>query len=187
MRLIVLTGAPGTGKTTLLGELARRGFATVPDTARAFIAARRAAGLPPRPAPDTFARALFDADRAELARLAALDPAPDAVFLDRCALESLGMLHEAGAIDDAEVRRQLATLRFHDPVFLLPPWPAIYVNDSERDQSFDDALRVDAALRRWYTHCGWRWVELAPDTVERRADRLLQGLATPDIPTEPLA
>ncbi|MFP4030570.1 MAG: AAA family ATPase [Desulfococcaceae bacterium] len=36
-RRIVSTGAPCSGKTTLLEALARRGFAVVPETARALI------------------------------------------------------------------------------------------------------------------------------------------------------
>ncbi len=33
----ILTGGPGSGKTTTLNELAHRGFLTVPEVARAII------------------------------------------------------------------------------------------------------------------------------------------------------
>lgn len=183
MRRIVVTGAPGSGKTTLLAELARRGHPTVPDTARALIATRRAAGLPPRPEPEAFARALLDADRrahdavSDLA--SAGSPAPAMVFFDRCGLESLGMLHEAAPLAEAALQREIARWRFHDPVFLLPPWPEIYTRDTERDHNFEHALRVHEALLRWYPRCGWRVHELPRADPVRRADLLLGCLRGP--------
>jgi IS30 family transposase len=56
MPQVIISGAPGVGKTTLLAELSRLGYATVTESAREVISERLARGQPPRPDPETFAR-----------------------------------------------------------------------------------------------------------------------------------
>ena len=78
--LISVSGGPGAGKTTTLDALAARGFAVVPEVARAVIAERLAAGLSPRPDPLTFASAILERD---MAQYEAADRLVGPVFFDR--------------------------------------------------------------------------------------------------------
>jgi predicted ATPase len=167
---VVLTGGPGAGKTTVLAELARRGFTVLPDSARAVIAERQAAGLPPRPAPEAFARLVLERDIAQYAASGA-----GVSFFDRCALEPLGMLAGLQAPQDAD-QALLHSLRFHSTVFLCPPWRAIYVTDAQRDHDFAHAERVAAECARWYAQCGYTIATVPCTTVAARADFILQSL-----------
>lgn len=174
---VVITGAPGSGKTTLLGELARLGHATVPESARAVIAQRRAAGLSPRPDPVAFAREIY---RRDVAKYAAMGESTRWVFFDRSAVESLGMVHDVDPVPTQTLDRLLSRHAFHRTVFLLPPWEAIYVNDDERDQDFEHAMRVHASLARWYTACGYRLQEVPCREPRGRAAFVLDVLAGAD-------
>lgn len=167
---VVLTGGPGAGKTSVLDELARRGFAVLPDSARAVIAERQQAGLAPRPAPIEFARAVLARDLAQAEASGA-----GWTFFDRCALEPLGMLDELQALraDDAALLR---SLRYHPTVFLFPAWRAIYVTDAQRDHDFDHAQRVQDACARWYAQCGYHVVTVPCVPVAERADFILRTL-----------
>ena len=91
MQRVIVTGAPGVGKTTLLTELAHRGFATVAESAREVIAERLASGLSPRPDPLEFARQVYARDNW---KYNACPSVSQPVFFDRSAVESLGMVHE---------------------------------------------------------------------------------------------
>ena len=173
MPLCVLTGAPGVGKTTVLAELAARGHRTVAESAREVIVERRAAGLPPRPAPAEFARAIH---RRDVLKLHAVAGATDWVFFDRSAVESLGMLHEAGVLTDHDLREQLRDLSFHRTVFLLPVWPEIYRIDAERDHSLGHAWRVHASIERWYAACGYSLEVIPRGSPAERADFILDTL-----------
>jgi predicted ATPase len=170
---VVLTGGPGAGKTTVLAELARRGFTVLPDSARAVIAERQAAGLPPRPAPEAFARLVLERDIAQYTASAA--SAAGVRFFDRCALEPLGMLAGLQVLQDAD-QALLQSLRFHPAVFLCPPWRAIYVTDAQRDHDFAHAERVAAKCARWYAQCGYTIATVPCTTVTARADFILQTL-----------
>src|SRR5436189_3291847 len=80
MQPLVFTGAPGTGKTTLLHALAAQGYRIVHESARELIRGRVEKGLAPRPAPADFARQLLQKD-AEKYETAASESG--LVFFDR--------------------------------------------------------------------------------------------------------
>jgi predicted ATPase len=163
----VLTGGPGAGKTSVLNLLAERGFACVPESARAIIQRRRAAGSSARPAPLEFAQEILRLD-IEAHRSAPDDGRP--VFFDRSVIETLAMLDAQAPIKDAEMRRYLTTYPYASSVFLFPAWREIYTRDAERDQDFEDAVRVYGEVRSWYQRWGFALVEVPRGSVEARAD-----------------
>ena len=173
----VLTGGPGAGKTTVLEALQQRGYATVPEVARAVIAERKARGLSPRPEPQIFAESILKRDLRNYS--AAREWNAEVVFFDRSLLDALGSLAELGVLRDTRRARLLQDYPYHDPVFLFPPWPEIYRTDSERDQSFAEAVAVFHSVKRWYTECGYGVAEVPPGTVDERCDYLLRCLDDP--------
>lgn len=160
----VLTGGPGGGKTTLLNALTRDGFATVNESARQIIQDRLAAGASPRGTALEFAQVILQKDIANYASVASDIP----VIFDRGVVDALCQLQMAGGLTLARRRALLKQYAYHKTVFLLPAWEAIYRQDAERDQTFDDAVAVCERLRSWYQACGYTVVELAPGTVEER-------------------
>jgi predicted ATPase len=174
MPRIIITGAPGAGKTTLIDRLARAGHPTVGESAREVIRERRARGEPPRPPPEAFAH---EVHRRDLQRHDAHPAEAGWVFFDRSAVESLGLLHGAAPREPAELDRSLAALHYHRTVFLLPPWEAIYCTDAERDHPFAHALAVHDRLVAWYRRCGYRVDEVPFGSVDQRAAFVLAALA----------
>jgi predicted ATPase len=170
---VIVTGGPGAGKTTLLSELAASGFATVEESARAIIAGRLARGESPRPAPAVFAREIL---RRDIEKYLNHPRTSEWIFFDRGVIEAIGMLHEAAPLSDTELASLLATYPFHPTVFVLPPWEAIYSTDTERDQTFADAIDVHARVIRWYRACGYLIDEVPRGPVAERAEHVLRTL-----------
>jgi predicted ATPase len=102
-----------------LAELASAGYRTVPESARAIIAERRAAGLSPRPAALEFASEIL---RRDTERYFAAEGVREWVFFDRAAVEALAMVHEVDPLHTEDLNVQLARLAYHPQVFMLPPW-----------------------------------------------------------------
>ena len=171
---VVITGGPGVGKTTLLGELAAMDHAVVDESARAVIRERLTAGLPPRPDPQAFAAELLRRDRIQYDQTA---QGPSPVFFDRCLVESLAMALECGLLSQPQADAQLRAVHFHPVVFILPPWQAIDVNDAERDHDFVHCERVHALLCRWYGRCGYRLHAVPRVGPRQRAGHELRVLA----------
>jgi len=162
----ILTGGPGAGKTTLLGALALLGYTVVEESARAIIAERIAAGMSPRPRPDQFAREILRRDIEKYERTRGL---PYPVIFDRGTIEALGSVHENEAWSKLELERMLLAYPFARPVFVLPPWRAIYAVDTERDQTFEEAVSVYEKIVDWYSQCGYPLHEVPCLPVEERA------------------
>jgi len=170
---VLITGGPGVGKTTLLAELAAMGYATVEESARAIIAERLRSGASPRSDALAFAQEILQWD---IEKYLHQPRTSQWVFFDRGLIDALGMLHEASGLTSIELETMLASYPFHATAFVLPPWEDIYVNDTERDQSFADAVDVHARVVRWYGSCGYVLSEVPRLPVAQRAGHVLRVL-----------
>jgi predicted ATPase len=173
MLRIVLTGGPGAGKSTVLEALRAQGYVIVDDMARALIRERKAKGLSPRPPPREFAEQILRADMENYDRVAG---EPGCVFFERGVIDALGGMQQFEPLDDEALRARAARYRYDDPVFVLPPWQAIYTTDAERDHTFEHAVYVDGLIRHWYARRGFRIVDVPPAPVEERCAFVLRRL-----------
>src|SRR5215831_9074831 len=177
MSRIVITGAPGTGKTTLLLALQARGYTIVQDTARAIIQDRRRHGLSPRPEPYVFAQETL---RIDIENFVAHAANQGPVFFERGVLDAVCGLDCVTPLSESELSMWLSTYRYFSKVFVLPPWKAIYVNDAERDHTFEHAESVDRITQEWYRRCGYQVVEVPIVSIDERCTFVLQVLANSD-------
>ena len=173
-RHIVLSGCSGGGKSTLLAELESRGFATVPEPGRRIVEEEQCG--------DGLALPWFDlaafADRA--LRLAAEDrkrlTGKDGwVFFDR------GLVDAAVALEYATGRPARDVLasydRYHQTVFLTPPWPEIYVTDKERQHDLAAAVAEYDRLLIAFRELGYDTLIVPKVRVEERADFVVRHLS----------
>lgn len=175
----MITGGPGGGKSTLLDALAERGYRIAPEAARRLIKERLAAGLPPRPDPVSFARAILQSDIEQYRAATAHD---GVTFFDRGVLDALYMLDLESDISRDEIASLVQAFPYNGTVFLLPPWEAIYGTDSERDQTFEESVAVFEGMKQWYSRWGYETVEMPHVSVEARVSFILKVLASPTIP-----
>ena len=174
--LVVISGCSGGGKSTLLAELAARGFATVEEPGRRIVRralADKGAPLPWRD-PERFAReaiAMAVADRD------ALPPGGGPVFFDRSVVDAAAFLeHTTG---EPALRIHAAAHRYYPTVFMTPPWPSLFAQDSERRHSFEDAVAEYRRLCEAYPAAQYAVVELPRQPVAARADLVLMWLGRP--------
>jgi predicted ATPase len=173
MLAIAFTGGPGFGKSTTLAALEARGYQCVPESARAIIQERMRIGLPKRPAVREFAEQILRHDQAQYR---GVQRSKGLVFFDRGVIDALGMCYETGQASWVEIQQVLRKYPFHVEALVFPPWEEIYAQDTERDQSFEDAVRIDRAVRRWYQKCGFELVEVPRVDAEARCDFILTRL-----------
>lgn len=173
MLAIAFTGGPGFGKSTTLGALERRGHKCVAESARAIIRERIRLGLAKRPPAHEFAAQVLRLDQDQYQRVRDIQ---GLVFFDRGVIDALGMCFELGLHGADELADALRDYPFHSTAFVFPPWREIYATDAERDQSFEEALAVDAAVRRWYRRCGIDLIDVPRLDVQARCDFILGQL-----------
>lgn len=169
----MISGCSGGGKSTLLAELRRRGFATVDEPGRRIVREELQGGGSALPWNDVakFAR------RAIALSLADMEAARSHrgwVFFDRGLIDAAVALEQAIA---TPARSTIGACRFHRRVFLTPPWPEIYVSDDERPHALDDAIAEYERLLVAYPALGYEAIVLPKVGVTQRADFILQSLA----------
>ncbi|TPI59457.1 ATPase [Mesorhizobium sp. B3-1-7] len=167
-RFFVLTGGPGSGKTTLIEALRAQGFATAPEAGRGIIRDQMAIGGPALPWQD---RALF----AELMlswelrswQAAHAEP-PGPVFFDRGAPDTIGYLRLCGLPVPDHLTSAARKFRYARRVFVAPPWPEIFTQEEERKQTLDEAERTFRSVTGVYVELGYELVPLPLAPVEER-------------------
>jgi predicted ATPase len=173
--LVILSGGPGAGKTTMLEELSRRGYRCVDEVAREIIREQMTQG----------GRALPWGDREAYARLmlsesiaSYLEHAeyPGLTFFDRGVPDTLAYIRLMGLGLEQENIEACSRYRYWRQVFLAPPWAEIYETDSERRQPYEEAVRTYGRMIEVYSECGYECVELPKSTAPLRADFILSTL-----------
>jgi predicted ATPase len=174
-RAVVITGCSGGGKSTLLGELGRRGFRVFPEAGRQIVREQDWIGGDALPwtAPEKFAELLLS--RALHQRISAAAE-PGVAFFDRSLVEPLSGLARMGLPVPEHFIRAGDLCRYDETVFVAPPWPEIHHTDAERRHGFDEALAEYEPLLATYRSLGYRPVELPKVDVAARADFVLAKL-----------
>ena len=168
MHRVVITGCSGGGKSTLVGELRQRGFATVGEPGRRVIASERASGGDGFPW-ENEARFSDLAFWMAVADHAGADGA--LTFFDRSALDQAAWYARTGSAPPGEVPV------YDRDIFLVPPWREIFENDADRRHGFDDAVAEYSDLAARLPGWGYKTHIVARTTVAERADRVLEVVA----------
>lgn len=176
MPKLAITGASGGGKSTLVAALAAQGHATVAEAGRQIVIDQLEAEGSALPWKDrgAFARLLFERSISAFDRA----PADGYVFFDRSFIEAIAYCMLTGLPVPEGWHEQAAARRFDAPVFVCPPWPQIFTQDSERRHDFDEACRDHAANVAAYEDAGYELVEIPRLPVAERVAFVLDTLAT---------
>jgi predicted ATPase len=173
-RLFVVTGGPGSGKTTLIDALAQAGCARSIEAGRGVIQDQVAIGGPALPwrDPPSFAELMLCWEMRSY-HLAQEQAGP--VFFDRGVPDVIGYLRMLGLPVPRHMEAAAATFRYHRQVFIAPPWPDIFRHDSERKQSLDEAVRTYDAMVDVYGTYGYELLELPRGSIEQRVRFVLEA------------
>jgi predicted ATPase len=160
----VITGGPGTGKTTLIQALEDEGWPVQHEVAREFI--RRAALGEPFPTPNSdlkaFSALVFQARKQQY------EAAQSNTFLDRGVPDAMAYLQLHGLPIPVEMTHWCRDNRYHPIVWMAPPWQAIFHPDAERVETYADVLAVDQVLRSTYRSLGYSIQDLPRTSVAER-------------------
>lgn len=132
--------------------LEARGLTCVPESARAII--REHGGRPPLP---RFAALMLERD------LARFHGAQGPALFDRSLVDARAT-HRT-----AEGEQAVREHRLNPTAFIAPPWREIYAQDTERDQSWDEAVASYELCARAYADAGYDLLELPRADVAARA------------------
>ena len=166
--LFVISGSSGGGKSSLVDELANRGFAVVPEAGRQLVLEQRAIGGVAIPGTELFGHLLLSRSMYLYNQAVATGPTAP-VFFDRSIMEPVAYWRSQGVMVPY-LEQVVAQYRYATDVFMVPPWPEIFTKDAERQHSYDPNQTEYARLMDAFQAFGYRLIEIPRISVLARAD-----------------
>jgi predicted ATPase len=174
---IVLTGAPGTGKSTIISALEKLGYTCLHEISRDIILEAREKGTEQLflTEPLLFSDLLLKGREEQYHKATELEA--DVVFFDRgipdvhAYMNYIGMDYPERFLTNSKKNR-------YDYIFLMPPWEDIYTTDNERYETFEQSLAIHNHLLRTYNSLGYSVVEVPKGSVEKRTAYILDVINT---------
>jgi len=177
-----VTGAPGTGKTTLIKDLEQAGYRCYHEVIRSLTADARESGTEKEQVsnplvfvddPFKFNTFLLNARKEHYFQSLAVD---DAIcFFDRGTCDVLAYMDFFNQKYDSDFEEVCSKLRY-EQVFILPPWKEIYVGDNERLETFSEAEDLHLHLLETYQRFGYQPIEIPKGTPKERFDFVIELL-----------
>jgi predicted ATPase len=169
----IITGGPGSGKTSIIEALRERGFRCVDEVGRKIIREQLLIG----------GNALHWGDREKFLELMLsrsmgdydrVGESKEPVFFDRGIPELAGYGPLVGIPVPAHVTKAAKLFRYARTVFVTPPWREIFRNDEERKQDFAEAIASHDAAVAVYREFGYEPVEVPKVSVPDRVAFILE-------------
>jgi len=175
---IVISGGPGSGKSTLVGLLRRKGYKCVDEFSRTLIENAQKMGENNifKSQPLYFSEEVWKERKKQYEKFKPEINKTQGpyIFFDRGLHDVVAYLDCIGVPYDSQ---QFDPSAFpYDMAMLLPPWKAIYSQDNERKEDFEEAEKLYFYIKKIYQKYKIPIVEIPFESPEVRISILLDYL-----------
>lgn len=170
---IIITGPPGSGKTTLIKEIEKAGFPILDEAARNVIINQQQianSNLVPWKDVQGFSSLVLQKI------LKDLNPKHELIFCDRGIPDIISYLKLARLDVSEEYYRATQEANYFSNVFICPIWEEIYVMDEQRKESIDEAQALQTLLSETYQELGFNVIAVPKIPVKERCQWILKAL-----------
>lgn len=172
---IVITGGPGTGKSTLINALIKRGYNCIEEISRQVTLEAQKEGIDQLFLSNSllFSERLLNGRKKQFKDADKF--ADQILFFDRGLPDVLAYMDYIGDRYPKYFIEACQT-NLYDAVFVLKPWKSIYTIDNERYENFEQAEKIHDYLVNTYQKYHYDLIDVPFDTVENRTDFILNTL-----------
>jgi predicted ATPase len=172
---IVITGGPGTGKSSIINYLESQGHFCLHEISRQITLEAQQQGIEQLflEKPLLFSEKLLEARINQ--HYEAVQLSKERIFIDRGIPDVVAYMDYFGTSYPEEF---IIACKNHtyDKIFLLPPWKEIYTSDNERYESYDQALVIHENLKNSYITYGYEPIEVPKGTIVNRSSFIMNSL-----------
>ena len=174
IKKIVITGAPSTGKTSLIHKLKQEGFICVPEISREIISQQIAIEGDALPWKNLVA---FSKQVAVLRKAQFINATKNSThFFDRGLIDVVAYMN----IDKLEIPEFISDFlnenKYHSTVFITPIWEEIFENDMQRKENIEQSKKIEVELKKCYQSFGYNIVEIPKLSIEERVNFILSNI-----------
>lgn len=170
---IVISGAPGTGKTSIIQELSRKGYPCKPEISREIIAHQIAinGNITPWQDLEQFSEIVLE-KRITQHR----ETTSSTEFFDRSIIDVFAYLRHGEIEVKSEWKEIPNKYRYFNKVFMAPPWEDIYQKDNERKEDFTTSMTIHELMKKTYKDYGYQVFELPKTNINERVRIILSEI-----------
>ena len=174
-RKIVITGGPGTGKSSIIRQLEAKGENCLHEVSREVILEAKREGIDQLflEKPLLFSQKLLEGRLNQYIEANELNS--QHVFIDRGLPDVLAYMDYFNT-DYPDLFHTTCEDYIYDKIFILPPWKEIYTSDNERYESFEEALKISSYLYSTYKKYGYDPIEVPKLPVKDRTEFILNNI-----------
>lgn len=172
---IVITGGPGTGKSSIIHELEKNGEKCLHEISRQVTLEAKREGIDQLflEKPLLFSEKLLEGRLQQYIEASKLEADP--IFIDR-GLPDVVAYMDYFETDYPNIFNDTCENNRYDKVFILPQWKEIYKNDNERYENFEEALKISSYLYATYKRYGYHPIEVPKLSIEDRTQFILDKI-----------
>jgi predicted ATPase len=159
----IITGAPGTGKSSVLKELMKKGYSCFPEISREIIKEQQAIGGDLFPwmnlkdfAKECYKKMLADCENAQ----------KGINFFDRAIPDNIAYLKRRNIPIQDFYFDHLSL--YEKEVFFFPVWPDVFINDLQRPESIDEAYLLEKYLLETYHNLDFKLIQMPLVDIDQR-------------------
>lgn len=173
---IVITGGPGTGKSTVIIELEKQNYQCMHEISREVTLMARKNGIEQLflKDPMLFSKMLLEGRVNQFKKASNLKN--NIVFFDRGIPDVFAYMNYLGVEYPSIFIDQCNNNQYYNTIFLMPPWKDIYITDNERYESFEQSLAIYNHLKSAYKGLGYTIIEVPFGTAQERAVFILKKI-----------
>lgn len=167
----IITGGPGTGKTSIINELKNRGFNCIDEVSREIITDQMSHGGDILPWKNQIA---FENRIANIrAQQYSESPKNCICFFDRSVFDCIAYLKVNNLNTTSEILKNIKKYNFNNTVFYTPIWEEIYKNDRERIENIEMAMKIQKSIIQTYKYYGYKLIEIPKFPITERTDFII--------------
>lgn len=174
---IVLIGGPGTGKTTIINELIKKGYYCMPEVSREVTLKAKEDGIDQLflTEPLLFSKMLLEGRENQY--LKATDLKKDIVFFDR-GIPDVHAYMDYFKTEYPDYFLEKCKKYEYTKIFHFSPWEEIHTTDNERYESFVESVQIDKFLVKAYSDLGYNLINVPFGSIEERTNFILNSLTS---------
>ncbi|MBP9777666.1 MAG: AAA family ATPase [Rickettsiaceae bacterium] len=172
----ILSGAPGSGKSSIIEKLKQNGFACINEPAREIIHEQRLID----------GDGVYDRDKKLFLELMLSrsiynyihqHETDNPVIFDRGLPDIIGYakLFEVNAKSS---RNTSKIYKYNNNILFLPSWQEIYITDEERTMSFDDAKIFGDLIKQSYIELEYNIIKVPLVSIDKRVEFIIDMINT---------
>lgn len=170
----ILTGAPGSGKSTLINSLRGQGYLCVDEPAREIIAEQKSID----------GQGLYNKDKRLFLELMLsraiynfrrLNSSDKSIIFDRGIPDMIGYA-KLFEVDTSSSLNASKVYTYNKKVFFLPSWQEIYSNDEDRTMSFAAAKDFGMLIRNAYIDLGYEVIDVPLLSIDERTRFIMDNI-----------